>query len=779
VFVAPIRTRFTPALLGALLGASVAFPLGAQCPDGSPPPCRASQSVASAPRRVNPPLDDRTWIVVPFDNLAKAEDVDWMRGAAVNLLYLDMSRWRDIRVVDDERVADLIREVPEANTASMSLNAGIAVAKRAGAGKLVMGDVLKLGSRTAITAKVFDVRTGQRLRSLREEAPVQDSVMPLFGKLARRILNLAPPSGAQVGALGTSRVDAYQEYVSGLEAMNRFDLRQARAKLTRAIAMDSTFALAHFKLATVIGWMDPGEPARRTHAATAARLQAGLPPRERALITGMLLQTTGDWTASCDQYEALVAKDSSDVEAWYGLGECLYHDQTVSPVPGDTTRMRFNADYDHAIRAFQKVLQLDPSYHLAYAHIVDILTAERHAAACHRPEASARCFTNYQAFLIRSGDSIIAEPAMLPRDSVALRQQAERFLATQSRRRNLQAAHDAATAWVQASPAEQRGRGDLAHIRLLQGRVLSADSLYQSLTEPSGTWIEEMRRQLDRMEIAFKLGRGVEAIRLYDSLRAAPFVIPNPQGGIRLGNAIAGYGSAFGRLAEFDSLVIANMRQQGAPPLAQLYQRHQLRAAIGAPTDSIIIVERIVFDTVFKTRGPSVATRQILGSLMLAPRLPRAPWPAIDTSLRDSRLLPARALFLKDTVALRAAARRLDSTVALLARTGTADSAFAIIAAEVHLALGDSVAALRSVRLMLDSVLPTTPLFPTNQGGNSVVVIMPRMMLLRADLAAAAGGREEARTWYRRFIDLWSTAVPELQPIVARARQALAALGGT
>ncbi|HYC51825.1 MAG TPA: hypothetical protein VEB19_12000, partial [Gemmatimonadaceae bacterium] len=266
-------------LIAAVLVAGSPELAEAQCPDGSPPPCR-SRTVAAAPRRVNPPLDDRTWIVVPFDNLAKAEDIDWLRNAAVNLLYLDMSRWRDIRVVDDERVADLVREVPEANTASLSLNAGLAVARRAGAGKLVMGDLLRIGNRTAVTAKIYDVRNGQRVRSVREETAIQDSVMPMFGKLARRILNLAPPGGAQVGAHGTSRVDAYQEYVAGLEAMNRFDLTAARTRLEKAVELDSAFALAHFKLATVIGWIDPGLPERRRHAETSARLQAGLPPRE-------------------------------------------------------------------------------------------------------------------------------------------------------------------------------------------------------------------------------------------------------------------------------------------------------------------------------------------------------------------------------------------------------------------------------------------------------------------------------------------------------------------
>src|SRR5688572_16407042 len=140
-----------------LLSAYPLIRLSAQCPDGSPPPCRGASGPAQATRRPPPPLDPRTWIVLPFENVARVTDIDWLRDASVNLLYLDMSRWRDIRVVDDERVADLIRETPETRAATqLSLQAGLAVARRAGAGKLVMGDLLKVGGRTQLVAKVYD-----------------------------------------------------------------------------------------------------------------------------------------------------------------------------------------------------------------------------------------------------------------------------------------------------------------------------------------------------------------------------------------------------------------------------------------------------------------------------------------------------------------------------------------------------------------------------------------------------------------------------------------------
>src|ERR1051325_693856 len=154
------------------------FPICAtaqQCADGSPPPCAVRQ-VASAGRKADPPLDDRPWIVVPFNNVTRAPDVDYLRDASVNLLYLDLSKWSDIRVIDDARVADLIRQVPEAKVTPLSLDAATAVAKRAGAGRLVMGNVIKQGAKTTLATKVFDVRRGAVIRSPQQDLLAPDSL---------------------------------------------------------------------------------------------------------------------------------------------------------------------------------------------------------------------------------------------------------------------------------------------------------------------------------------------------------------------------------------------------------------------------------------------------------------------------------------------------------------------------------------------------------------------------------------------------------------------------
>ena len=769
----------TPSFALILLAAvAIATPAAAQCPDGSPPPCRAQTVQSAAPRRVNPPLDERTWIVVPFDNLARSSDVDWLRTAAVNLLYLDMSRWRDIRVIDDERVADLLRETPEVTSAqAMSLNSGLAVARRAGAGRLVMGDLLKVGNRTRITAKIFNVRSGQRVRSVSEETSVADSVIPLFGQLAQRILNVAPPQGANVGALGTASVEAYQEYLAGIQALNRFDVKEARARLDRAVQLDSTFALAHYKIALTLGWSNPGDEAQRRHAEAAARLMVGLPSRERSLITGQLYQTTGNWTDACQTYSGMLRTDSLDVEALYGLGECLYHDLTLTRDPADTTRFRFRGNWQQSIRAFERVLELDPQYHLAYQHIVDALTAERQLANQCTQGPSGRQCRGFTGYLMRTGDSVHTTPVDIRSDTAQLRAQAERYAHTQARQRNLAAALEVGERWVRAASDEPRAHNAVAHVLLLQGQIARADQAMQRATH-AGSLIEELRRAFQRMEIAVKLGRAGEALRLYDSLRTLDIPIPNTP--LRIGNAIAGYGPPFGRIVEFDSMLVRAMAQGGAPAYVTAYQQRAIRAAVGGPVhDSLAAIERDMFERTNAARGAAFATSGIQATLSFVLRMPRSTWPALDTTVRDPKLRPAIALSRGDTAALRRAADDLERLLRGIVTSGSSDTAYAVIATDAFLALGDTTAALRIVRFALDTAASTTTYFPLNSQGFTAAAFAPRLMLLRADLAAARGHRDEARVWYDRFIEMWSTAVPELQSVVQRARRARAALGGT
>jgi tetratricopeptide (TPR) repeat protein/TolB-like protein len=751
-----------------------ATPARAQCPDGSPPPCRAGGGTAV--RRANPPLDDRTWIVLPFENVARVADIDWLKDASVNLLYLDMSKWRDIRVIDDERVSDLMRESSASSAQPLGLEAGITVARRAGAGKLVMGDLLKVGSRTQVVAKVYDVRTRTRLRSVRQETNNPDSLMVIFGRLARAILAADPPAGTSLGTVGTTSLEAYREYVSGVNALNRVDLDSAEARFIRAIALDSSFALAHYKASVTYGWLNPNDPRRVRHAELANRLSGGLPPRERQLILGQSQTSASRWGEACQTYAALVRADSNDVEAWYNLGECNYHDQAVALAGGDSTRPQFRGSWNLAMQAFQRALAIDPTYHLAYSHIPDILLVEQRGGCLNRDVLGTGCQPSeqYVATLMREGDSLVTRPIAALNQAAVTAQSIE---ATRQNvwRTNLRKTRESAQAWVHAGPDEPRAHLALARALIRSGAPDEAAREFALATRATTGAAETARMITDRIELLFKTDSTAAIGRLADSLEQRAAGTPND---FRTFVPLL-----LGRWRNMNSLFGASFQ---GPPGMRAFLAEAFKTMQGVAPDNLIALERGL-DSAFVAGGAPPAQRRGTRTTF---QLTTAPWTLdvprpeplndADTTLADPRFQMIAFAIRGDSARLRGALARLDSILQALPMEMPNASGFQY-SAEAHLMLGDTARAL--ARLMaFEARLPyLNPMAQhMNNFGNLTVAMLSwnRTFLRLADLAAARGDAPTAIRNYRRVIGLWSGADAAFQPQVTRARAALARLGG-
>jgi tetratricopeptide (TPR) repeat protein len=747
-------SRLAPAAL------VVAFTLpesaNAQCPDGTPPPCRAE---AAVPRRTNPPLDERTWIVVPFENISRAPDIDWLRDASVNLLYLDLSRWQDIRVIDDERVADLMREVPTPRSGSqqISLQTALGVARRAGAGKLVMGDLLKVGNRTQVVAKVFDVRSGQRLRSIREETANPDSLIAVFGRLARGILDVPPPAGAALGAIGTVSLSAYRSYLDGLRGLNAWDLEGARARFRDALDSDTGFALAHYKLSIVYGWMDPGIRDRRSHAEAASRHSTGLPPRERTLIAGQLAQANGRWGEACESYASLLHADSSDVEAWYNLGECNFHDDQVVPSPRDSARMVFRGNWNLAVRAFRRSVDLDPTYHLALQHIPDMLEATSRGACRGTPCGPQN---SYVAAVLRDGDTLVTTPVRTTEGRELGRQFAEASR-TNARYLNLVQARRVVQEWVSAGPNEPRARRTLAHLTLRTGDPAGAERMYAQVASATATRLELPQIWLDRIELLLKLDRAAEALTLADSFAAAADSL-----GQR--NLVAVLGMPFGRIRR-----AAEVLGRQTPAAIRPFIPAILRAVAGLSDDSLVLAE----STAVAIIPQAALVSQLQPLVVWGVRHPRRRmFLPLDTGSADQRMQLASVFLSGDTAGARRLLVPFDSSALSRPAEATEDGSL-LLSAEVHLVLGDTALALDRLLEFERRWLYQPLVEVVGPGGIPTSLLWGRTWLLMGDLAAALGRRDVTQRAYRRVTAMWSIADPEFQPAVQRARSRLETLG--
>ena len=760
------RTIFTLTLAAQIvLHAGLA---SAQCPDGTPPPCRAA-TIAAA-RRTSPAMDPRGWIVVPFGNATKTADLDWLRDASVNLLSMDLGQWADLDVVPDKHVGDLLRDLPSKNTQSLTLNEGLALARRAGAANLVMGDFFRAGKGARIIANVFDARSGNKIRTVTQQTPDADSLLSAFSPLARGVLAVPPPADAKIGDVGTHRLDAYQAYLLGVKALHRFDLDEAKRQLTIALTIDSTFALAHHQLALAIAWSDDGNyAAARAHSASAQRLGAALPKRERTLIDALAALNQPDYARACALTAPLVQHDSTDVEALFLLGECSYHDGTVIPSKADTLTGTFQSSWNVAMRAFERILDIDPSYYLAFKHVLDIYSVtQRPGTAC----TTAQSCTAWFSVLLRDGDSLVTAP-VIKDDVRAFSTQLYRAGRERPAVENLRRLDEVATRWRNADTGSARARFAVARVKLRRGDVAAADQELRQVSRAATAANLETLRTL--MEIAIKLGRGDEARALFDSAVKASSdgdVVSALQRGV--------VDLTFGRFARFDRAMTAFTARM--PAEAAPYGHAAGRALVGIPPADLAHLESAYFNTMNDPACVEICRyRRILGTLSFASRIPRPELQRIPAAY-TVQIAPALALQKRDRAALKVAASDIDSIARASVAMASPEFSYSVIAADTYLELGDSASALKVARFFVDTAMMAMQL-------NAITVpigfaapmpppvLWPRMMLLRADLALAAGQRDEARTWYRRVLDLWSHADPELQPVVTRIRTALASLG--
>jgi serine/threonine-protein kinase len=319
---------------------------------------------AGPPHGVNP---RHSILVLPFVNVRGDPAVDWLRDGSVNMLTLNLSQWTDLNVVDHERLHDLLERRRLAAGDPIGLDMARRLARDAGVWTVVLGDFVKGGDSLHLVARVYDVASGRRLDVAQVDARPGDDVRPMFDQLAAELLNISgAPSGlaTDLTRATTPSLEAYRSYLRGIDALNRWDLATAENQLRSAVGIDSAFGLAYYKLSLTRGWIAGQKDSLGALAIQrATQFSARLPEHDRTMVEAYRAFVDGDYAAGRATYQRLLQKDSTDADAWYGLGDVTFH---------DTSKVEWAANWTRSLRAFKRSLALDPGYYLAYEHLAQI-----------------------------------------------------------------------------------------------------------------------------------------------------------------------------------------------------------------------------------------------------------------------------------------------------------------------------------------------------------------------------------------------------------------------
>ncbi|MDB4882858.1 MAG: hypothetical protein JWL95_1624, partial [Gemmatimonadetes bacterium] len=310
---------------------------------------------------------DATVAIFPFA-VSGDPKLRFLEAGMVDLLSTSLDGAAGLRTIDPRAV--IAATGGATRTRPTDVEDARALAANLGARYFVLGTVLGAGGRLEITASLY---TAQRSDAPTVRASASGSSDGLFDIVDRLTAQLAvargSPSGerlAQLAAVTTPSLEALKAYLEARSAYRSNDLYAAIPAYQRAVAADSTFALAWYGLASAASWML--RPGLEQHAAAqAVRFSGRLSARDRILLEGFAAYSRGA-ADSAERLATSIAETYDDIEGWVLLGEVLYHH--------NWKRGRSAIESRHA---WERVLALDPHYWPALEHLAEVAALEGNA----------------------------------------------------------------------------------------------------------------------------------------------------------------------------------------------------------------------------------------------------------------------------------------------------------------------------------------------------------------------------------------------------------------
>ena len=303
---------------------------------------------------------DSVVVVLPFTVLG-SDDVQYLSDAVARLLSTSLDGTAGLRTVS-----------PHALMGYPGLGPGVAmepelarrVAEHFGAGFWLVGDVVEAGDTLRIDATLVN-------RLDPGAAPVSADVTAEIGDLFSSVDQLAALLVAEreagrgskrtrIAAITTSSVDALRAYIEGERAFRSGSYLAAVDAFERAVEADAQFALAYYRLSMTeerLAWAGAAQ-----RSAEAAWMHADrLPDREREFLEAVVALRRGNTSAAEQMLRTYVRAHPDDPEAWYQLGEILFHGEPLRG--GSITAAR---------EALERALFYDPGDLGALYHLVRI-----------------------------------------------------------------------------------------------------------------------------------------------------------------------------------------------------------------------------------------------------------------------------------------------------------------------------------------------------------------------------------------------------------------------
>ncbi|WP_337170169.1 serine/threonine-protein kinase [Gemmatimonas aurantiaca] len=311
-------------------------------------------------------LDERLLVAAPFRVASADPALQYLREGMIDLLSANLTT-SSLRVTPPRTVMEVFASTAGAHERDATETQALTAARRLGAGHLLLGDVVATSSTLTFTARLLDVAAGTSAEPVGVTGSV-DSVPQLVDRLSLAILTrLAPDEARRLGNVNTTSVVALRSYLEGLALMRNGRHPDATVVFRRAIEADTTFALAGIGLRLAASW-NGNQLMTALGTDVAWRHRARLSASDRALLTALIGSRYPEPTPTVERLREVrryVALAPQRAEAWYLLGDALFHYGHLTDISEDSADTEASASFLHA-------LDLDSTYLSAAVHLTEL-----------------------------------------------------------------------------------------------------------------------------------------------------------------------------------------------------------------------------------------------------------------------------------------------------------------------------------------------------------------------------------------------------------------------
>ena len=353
-------------------------------------------------------LDPNLMAVFPFRLIGTDTSYNALREGMVDFLEVEFSGAGGARVVPARTALAAWRRTVGPQGEDLSQEEARGVARRLGAGRIVLGTIVATPGRLILNGSLLDAEAGL----VRAEAKVEgtpDSLHSLVDRFAAQLVALdAGVRADRLASLTSTSLPALYAYLAGKAAHRAGQYDTAVRRFSRALELDSTFARAALGYWQSVVWIGGEGDTRALRLAQAHRDRLG--PGEQALLEALEGPRHPEPPSSAERIQAwenAVRQVPDDPDLWIQLGDAYFH---VGGLAGVQEPFRRATEALNRALALDSTLNVEPMFHL-----LEIAGMERDTATVRRLIQRVPDGGTSSALLRLEAGAVLGDSAMLAR----------------------------------------------------------------------------------------------------------------------------------------------------------------------------------------------------------------------------------------------------------------------------------------------------------------------------------------------------------------------------